>query len=484
MKAVDAPGVRRSMRIWVIVACAILAPAAAHAVWDQIEANRLAADIQSLRERGEPIDLRADYRALTSDAEREASRLYYAAAMLAADSLPPPKWPDPSALPKSRTALAQDLTALAALDIPAASADRRLADVAAYVHEGEPELQLIDRAAELPFTRFSPERAQYSYLFQDLGTLAALSSLRTDVLALNGDSSAIESLRSTVRLARTVSGVSWITAAGTEGTLCLLLDRTEPPATSLTALQAAYEEQGSALETAQADSLERWRAQTIETTWPTTAMPHFSQRLMSRGRGVRGWTDDSIPYILLRPWITSRFRRYLTAMDAAIRLARLPFPARLTDAEQRHPDMPAGTPRPRPSNWEERVQMSTQLPIWNDPRGLVDAASVRRIGRTIAENRIAIATLGAERWRRAHGGAVPPSLQALVPDYLQSVPQDPFDGHPLRYRSDTAGYTIYSVGPKRIDNGGQLGPWQPDLRFGWPSDEKPIGIRVPLTPRT
>lgn len=482
MTTLETPRVRRTPRIWAIVACVVLAPAAAHAIWDQIEANRLAEDIQALRDRGEPIDLRADYRPLASDGERDASRLYYAAAMLAADSLPPPTWPDPAALPKSRAALVKNLTALAGLDTRTAIADPRLADIDAYVHEGEPQLGLIDRAADLPFTRFSPERAQYSYFFQDLGTLAALSSLRTDVLALRGDRSAVESLRSTVKLTRTVSGVSWITAAGTQGTLRLLLERTDPTASALTALQAAYQEQEPALETAQADSIERWRAQMIENVWPTTARRHFSQRLMSRG-DAHGWANDSVPFILLRPWITSRFRAYLAGMDAAIGLVRLPFPARLTEAERRDPDLPPGVRPPMASAWDQRVQMQTHLPIWV-PRGLVSAAAVRRVARTIAESRVAVVTLAAERWRRAHDGMPPPSLQALVPQYVATVPQDPFDGQSLRYRRDAAGYTIYSVGPKGIDNGGQLGAWQPDLRFSRPTDETSIGLRVPLRPRT
>ena len=478
------PRVRRSVRVWAIAACIVLAPAAAHAIWDQIEADGLAADIQSLRDRGEPVDLRADYRSLSSDQEREASRLYYAAAMLAADSLPPPKYPDPAALPRSRAALVKDLDALAALDVPSASADARLGHVAEYVRDGAPQLDLIDRAAVLPFTRFSPERSQYSYLLSDLGTLSGLSSLRTDVEALRGSSSAIDSLRSTVKLARTASSVSWIATVGTEGALQLVLDRTEPSEASLAALQHAYEEQAPALETGQADSIERWRAQMIESVWPTTARREFSQRLMSRG-GAHGWADDSLPYVVLRPWITSRFRTYLARMGEALRLVRLPFPARLREAERHYPDLPGGALRPMASKWEVRVQLQTQVPIWSDPRGLVSAASVRRAARTIAENRIAIATLATERWRRAHNGAAPGSLDLLVPLYVASVPQDPFTGEPLRYRPDTAGYTIYSVGPKRIDNGGQLGQWQPDLRFAWPlSDETPIGIRVPLKPRT
>lgn len=51
---------------------------------------------------------------------------------------------------------------------------------------------------------------------------------------------------------------------------------------------------------------------------------------------------------------------------------------------------------------------------------------------SIAKTKILIA---AAKWRKAHGGANPPSLDALVPEYLPNVPIDPYDknGGPLKY---------------------------------------------------
>lgn len=40
--------------------------------------------------------------------------------------------------------------------------------------------------------------------------------------------------------------------------------------------------------------------------------------------------------------------------------------------------------------------------------------------------------MAAERWRRAHGGALPESAEALVPDWLDAVPLDAELGGPLR----------------------------------------------------
>jgi hypothetical protein len=60
-----------------------------------------------------------------------------------------------------------------------------------------------------------------------------------------------------------------------------------------------------------------------------------------------------------------------------------------------------------------------------------------------------------ERYRGAKG-AYPDSLTALTPDYLPQVPQDPFDGQPLRYHPTKTGYRLYSVGLILQDSGGQV----------------------------
>ncbi len=48
----------------------------------------------------------------------------------------------------------------------------------------------------------------------------------------------------------------------------------------------------------------------------------------------------------------------------------------------------------------------------------------------------------------------PESLAALVPEFIESVPLDPFDGHPLRYRRTDTGFVVYSIGHDLDDDGG------------------------------
>lgn len=67
--------------------------------------------------------------------------------------------------------------------------------------------------------------------------------------------------------------------------------------------------------------------------------------------------------------------------------------------------------------------------------------------------RMALTALAVERFRLATGHW-PESLRELVPDHLECVPEDPFDGKPLRYERLRRGFLVYSVGEDGRDDGG------------------------------
>ncbi|BCM92180.1 hypothetical protein IAD21_04059 [Abditibacteriota bacterium] len=55
----------------------------------------------------------------------------------------------------------------------------------------------------------------------------------------------------------------------------------------------------------------------------------------------------------------------------------------------------------------------------------------------------------------AEHGTAPPTLSALVPDYLKNIPTDVYsDGKPLFYTSQGKTYKLWSVGPDMTNNGG------------------------------
>ncbi|HLJ10190.1 MAG TPA: hypothetical protein VKU82_03320 [Planctomycetaceae bacterium] len=63
----------------------------------------------------------------------------------------------------------------------------------------------------------------------------------------------------------------------------------------------------------------------------------------------------------------------------------------------------------------------------------------------------ALVALALERYRRANG-AWPESLAALVPEFLDAVPLDPYDGNPIRFLMRGGRPVVYSVGLDRQDD--------------------------------
>jgi hypothetical protein len=79
-----------------------------------------------------------------------------------------------------------------------------------------------------------------------------------------------------------------------------------------------------------------------------------------------------------------------------------------------------------------------------------------------ARIQVAQTALAVERFRLAHGKALPADLGELVPSYLNSVPLDPCDGQKLRFKKRERGYIIYSIGRNGRDDGGtELAPKNP-----------------------
>lgn len=87
-----------------------------------------------------------------------------------------------------------------------------------------------------------------------------------------------------------------------------------------------------------------------------------------------------------------------------------------------------------------------------------------KFAETEARLRAARVALAIERYRLVKGGGWPETLEQLAPDFLASVPADPFDGQPIRYRRETGAYLLYSVGRDGTDQAGAIAP--PTRRAG------------------
>ena len=99
--------------------------------------------------------------------------------------------------------------------------------------------------------------------------------------------------------------------------------------------------------------------------------------------------------------------------------------------------------------------------------GILSSSAVG-FARGDALHRLAQAALAAARYR-AKSGQLPGRLEDLVPEYLAVIPTDPFDGKPLKLKTDAEGIVFYSLGPDGKDDGGRkpadLNPLEGDLTF-------------------
>jgi hypothetical protein len=79
--------------------------------------------------------------------------------------------------------------------------------------------------------------------------------------------------------------------------------------------------------------------------------------------------------------------------------------------------------------------------------------SVRSVATEAGFLAAARAAIAVERYQVVHG-ALPPVLDDCVPNFLASLPEDPYDGTPIRYSRQENGYIVYSIGEDLVDNGG------------------------------
>jgi hypothetical protein len=74
-----------------------------------------------------------------------------------------------------------------------------------------------------------------------------------------------------------------------------------------------------------------------------------------------------------------------------------------------------------------------------------------------------------ERYRLSHAD-YPQSLEALVPQFIDKLPQDLIGGQPLKYRRiDTAQFLLYSIGWNETDEDGVPGKTISDGDWVWGS---------------
>ena len=133
--------------------------------------------------------------------------------------------------------------------------------------------------------------------------------------------------------------------------------------------------------------------------------------------------------------------RYIDHVDRALAAMRLPPTERLdviAELESDHLDMA-----------EEHPTLTYFMP------------TLGRIMRNdlahMTKLRVAALALAVERYRLANG-KLPEQLADMLPELLETIPLDPYDGKPLRYGRLDPGFVVYSIGKDRTDDGGKERP--------------------------
>jgi hypothetical protein len=167
-------------------------------------------------------------------------------------------------------------------------------------------------------------------------------------------------------------------------------------------------------------------------------------------RGGRSWDVsigdgvESSGDIQLAKWrldLSAAKRRELTKALEQMKSRREPL-ALMLDRIRRLEQVDGG--------WRYRFQVLTQDIHKNRDVALADSRQ-----RTDCLSRLVLVDLALCSYCDDHG-AWPDDLNLLVPDYLATLPLDPYSGKPLKYRAASPEFLLYSVGPDGQDDGGKF----------------------------
>ncbi len=141
--------------------------------------------------------------------------------------------------------------------------------------------------------------------------------------------------------------------------------------------------------------------------------------------------------VLAAPWLRPNVIKYLELMDEFEKSFRQPY----------------WKARPKLVQWD--AEISTLSAFYSPATiGLAGMTGYAKQA-TIARTRAFAARLGlALAAYKEQTGSYPDDLTALVPDFIDEIPLDPFTGNPFIYRTEGVSFILYSLGPNLTDDGG------------------------------
>ncbi len=152
-------------------------------------------------------------------------------------------------------------------------------------------------------------------------------------------------------------------------------------------------------------------------------------------------TGQDLMFSLYRTFLLNPDQRYyLSQMARLIQAAETPGPAALKQV-----------------NELENELHQDRFPI----RRMLSRMTLPALFKAVAKNarhltimRSAQTACAVERYQLKHQ-SLPKTLEELVPEFLESVPEDPMTGGPLKYLIRGEGYVVYGVGEDGTDDRGQ-----------------------------
>jgi hypothetical protein len=419
---------RRALLVFVIAGMVLVAGVMLLAY---IEGKRLGWEVIRIDKSGEPITFTNLSPKQTSPAGEDAAD-YYVDAMW---QVQPGELPG---LTKLNTFYRVNMAALPPSQFPA---DLKKM-VAQNLAKAQPVLAKFDMGAELDLTGFDIGILQGNQIcksrLDSVQSAFFLLSLRTlDAIAANDSEKAVKSIESTLKLMRIfdcqptmfvqLSKIVCVQLACSD--VLLLLTRCRPSEQQLARLGPLVE--GMFPSGSLESMLLAERVYQLEIARNLIPKNVASKYLMVN--------PPALPERLKLPdftWHRMRLRttavKYLRDMAWFLEASRQPWPApldRISDVNS----SPSKSPR----------LASALIPL------------SRLTAETLAIVRCTTAAIAVERYR-LQKGTLPDSLDAIYPQYVKSIPLDPFTARPLLFIQDGDSYTIYSAGLNRMDDKGAV----------------------------
>ena len=306
----------------------------------------------------------------------------------------------------------------------------------------EPLFAMLDRGAQLPLSEFDTGVLQGKQICKDrldsIQGMVFLSSLRTlDLIQKGNVEKAAQSLVTTMKLLRSFDSFPTIPVQGRK-MICLRLVCSD----ILLLINNSVVGRISEKQLEQLQSLldESFSPDALEKTLLAERIYQLEvgRNLIPRKVASKYLSPNvpSLPERLPRPkfrWHRMRIgfgaAGFLRDMSRFIEISRLPWPEPLKEIKDVN-----STPSKGSSGL-----ISTVAPL------------TRLIAETLVAEECAKTALAIERYRRQEK-ALPEKLEDLYPQYIESIPLDPFTGRKMLYAHDDKAYKVFSVANVRIDD--------------------------------